>query len=110
MNSWRIGDVKISRVVELEAAGGTRFLLPDATAVRNALQYAGRAGKRRRGLSHRDRDLAEDAQKERNFTAKPGCDRAPTVDSSGCFAHNDCLIGGCQGVFRRPQAQVLWTG
>ncbi len=31
MNSWLVGDVKISRVVELEAAGGTRFLLPDAT-------------------------------------------------------------------------------
>ncbi len=31
VNSWRVGDVKITRVVELEAAGGTRFLLPDAT-------------------------------------------------------------------------------
>ncbi len=31
MNSWQIGDVKITRVVELEMAGGTRFILPDAT-------------------------------------------------------------------------------
>ena len=28
---WRIGDVKISRVVELEVTGGSRFILPDAT-------------------------------------------------------------------------------
>jgi len=28
---WQVGDVKITRLVELEAAGGTRFLLPDAT-------------------------------------------------------------------------------
>ena len=28
---WRIGDVKVSRVVEMEVAGGTRFILPDAT-------------------------------------------------------------------------------
>ena len=31
MNRWQIGAVKISRVVELEVAGGTRFILPDAT-------------------------------------------------------------------------------
>lgn len=31
MNSWQIGNVKITRVVELEVAGGTRFILPDAT-------------------------------------------------------------------------------
>jgi glyoxylase-like metal-dependent hydrolase (beta-lactamase superfamily II) len=31
MNSWRIGKVTITRIVELEAAGGTRFILPDAT-------------------------------------------------------------------------------
>ena len=31
MNQWRIGDVKITRIVELEVAGGTRFILPDAT-------------------------------------------------------------------------------
>lgn len=30
MNKWQIGDVKITRVVELEIAGGTRFILPDA--------------------------------------------------------------------------------
>ncbi len=28
---WRIGDVEISRVVELEVTGGSRFILPDAT-------------------------------------------------------------------------------
>ena len=28
---WRIGDVKVSRVVEMEVAGGTRFILPNAT-------------------------------------------------------------------------------
>lgn len=28
---WRIGDVKITKVVELEATGGSRFILPDAT-------------------------------------------------------------------------------
>lgn len=31
MDVWQVGDVKITRLVELEAAGGTRFLLPDAT-------------------------------------------------------------------------------
>ena len=30
MNVWQIGDVKISRIVELEMVGGTRFILPDA--------------------------------------------------------------------------------
>lgn len=28
---WQIGEIKITRVVELEAVGGTRFILPDAT-------------------------------------------------------------------------------
>ena len=28
---WRVGDIKISRVVELEVTGGSRFILPDAT-------------------------------------------------------------------------------
>ena len=28
---WRVGNVKISRVVELEVTGGSRFILPDAT-------------------------------------------------------------------------------
>jgi glyoxylase-like metal-dependent hydrolase (beta-lactamase superfamily II) len=28
---WRIGDVTITKVVELEATGGSRFILPDAT-------------------------------------------------------------------------------
>ena len=31
MLQWRVGDVKISRIVELEVTGGTRFLLPQAT-------------------------------------------------------------------------------
>ena len=31
MNTWQIGSVKITRVVEVEATGGTRFILPQAT-------------------------------------------------------------------------------
>ena len=31
MNQWQIGDVKITRIVEMEVAGGTKFILPDAT-------------------------------------------------------------------------------
>lgn len=31
MNQWQIGSVKITRIVELEVAGGTKFILPDAT-------------------------------------------------------------------------------
>ena len=31
MSSWQVGNTKVTRIVELEAAGGTRFLLPDAT-------------------------------------------------------------------------------
>jgi hypothetical protein len=31
MLQWQVGDVTITRVVELEAVGGTRFILPDAT-------------------------------------------------------------------------------
>lgn len=31
MNQWQIGEVKITRIVEMEVAGGSRFLLPDAT-------------------------------------------------------------------------------
>ena len=31
MLKWRIGDVTVTKVVELEATGGTRFILPDAT-------------------------------------------------------------------------------
>jgi len=30
MNTWQIGDVKITRIIEIEMAGGTRFILPDA--------------------------------------------------------------------------------
>jgi glyoxylase-like metal-dependent hydrolase (beta-lactamase superfamily II) len=31
MLQWRIGDVKVTRIVEIEAIGGTRFVLPQAT-------------------------------------------------------------------------------
>ena len=31
MNQWQIGDIKVTRVVEMEVAGGTKFILPDAT-------------------------------------------------------------------------------
>jgi glyoxylase-like metal-dependent hydrolase (beta-lactamase superfamily II) len=31
MSKWRIGDVTVTKVVELEATGGTKFLLPQAT-------------------------------------------------------------------------------
>ena len=31
MQQWQIGDVKITRIVEMEIAGGTKFILPTAT-------------------------------------------------------------------------------
>lgn len=31
MLKWQVGDVTITRILELEATGGTRFILPDAT-------------------------------------------------------------------------------
>ena len=31
MNRWQIGNVKITRIVEMEVKGGTRFILPQAT-------------------------------------------------------------------------------
>jgi glyoxylase-like metal-dependent hydrolase (beta-lactamase superfamily II) len=31
MLQWRIGDVTVSKILELEATGGTRFILPEAT-------------------------------------------------------------------------------
>ena len=31
MQTWHIGDARITRIVELEIAGGSRFILPDAT-------------------------------------------------------------------------------
>lgn len=31
MNQWQIGDITITRVVEMEVAGGSKFILPDAT-------------------------------------------------------------------------------
>jgi glyoxylase-like metal-dependent hydrolase (beta-lactamase superfamily II) len=31
MTQWQIGEVKVTRVVEMEVVGGTRFILPDAT-------------------------------------------------------------------------------
>lgn len=34
MNQWQIGNVKITRVIEMEVAGGTKFILPQATPER----------------------------------------------------------------------------
>jgi glyoxylase-like metal-dependent hydrolase (beta-lactamase superfamily II) len=31
MNQWQVGNVKITRVIEMEVTGGSRFLLPQAT-------------------------------------------------------------------------------
>src|SRR5215218_5280889 len=31
MLQWQIGDVKVTRIVEIEAIGGSRFVLPQAT-------------------------------------------------------------------------------
>ena len=31
MNQWKIGSVKVNRIVEMQVAGGTKFILPDAT-------------------------------------------------------------------------------
>lgn len=31
VQTWQIGDVKVTRVVEMEMAGGSKFILPDAT-------------------------------------------------------------------------------
>ena len=31
MNQWQVGNVKITRVIEMEVAGGTKFILPQAT-------------------------------------------------------------------------------
>ena len=31
MNTWQIGTVKITRVIEMETTGGSRFILPDAS-------------------------------------------------------------------------------
>ena len=31
MLQWQVGDVKVTRILELEATGGTRFILPQAT-------------------------------------------------------------------------------
>ena len=31
MNIWQVGQVKITRVIEMEVAGGTKFILPQAT-------------------------------------------------------------------------------
>jgi glyoxylase-like metal-dependent hydrolase (beta-lactamase superfamily II) len=39
MNRWKIGDVTITRVIELEMTGGTRFILPDA--LRDAVKPIG---------------------------------------------------------------------
>jgi glyoxylase-like metal-dependent hydrolase (beta-lactamase superfamily II) len=39
MNVWQVGKVRITRIVELEATGGSRFILPEAT--RDACQELG---------------------------------------------------------------------
>lgn len=31
MNQWQVGKIKITRIMEMEIAGGTRFILPEAT-------------------------------------------------------------------------------
>src|SRR6185503_8966329 len=31
MLKWRVGEVTVTRILELEATGGTRFILPQAT-------------------------------------------------------------------------------
>ncbi len=31
MDQWQVGGVRITRIVEMEVSGGTRFILPDAT-------------------------------------------------------------------------------
>ena len=31
MQTWQIGDVRVTKIVELEVTGGTRFILPHAT-------------------------------------------------------------------------------
>ena len=31
MNQWHIGKVKVTRVIEMEVTGGSRFILPEAT-------------------------------------------------------------------------------
>ena len=31
MNQWQIGKVKITRVIEMEVKGGSKFILPQAT-------------------------------------------------------------------------------
>ncbi|MGY8961507.1 MAG: MBL fold metallo-hydrolase, partial [Alphaproteobacteria bacterium] len=36
MNKWRIGDVTVTRIVEMQVSGGSKFILPDAT--RDAVQ------------------------------------------------------------------------
>jgi glyoxylase-like metal-dependent hydrolase (beta-lactamase superfamily II) len=39
MNRWKVGDITITRIVELEVTGGSRFILPEAT--REAVQPIG---------------------------------------------------------------------
>ena len=31
MNQWQVGNVKITRVIEMEVTGGSKFILPQAT-------------------------------------------------------------------------------
>ena len=41
MNRWQVGDVRITRIVEMEVVGGTRFILPQATPGRFTDAMAG---------------------------------------------------------------------
>jgi glyoxylase-like metal-dependent hydrolase (beta-lactamase superfamily II) len=56
MLKWRIGDVTVTRILELEATGGTRFILPQATpeVIRGigwlAPHFADEAGKLRMSI------------------------------------------------------------
>ena len=40
MSKWQIGDVTITKIVELEVTGGSRFILPQATPEAKAWLYA----------------------------------------------------------------------
>ena len=55
MNRWQIGDVRITRIVEMEVAGGTRFILPQATpeAV-SSMQWFSAAFCNPRGQAHHE--------------------------------------------------------
>ena len=45
---WRIGDVTVTKIVELEVTGGSRFILPQATLRGGAADRLAAAAFRRR--------------------------------------------------------------